>query len=177
MSNDLIDLMREYGIEVQMLGTDESPSPAEVALAHMLTEIHTLRSRNAAERQPVPVSDEELDAIFWKHHMSHLQGTTDTMPHLPPEYRGVRAVRAALGPAVPVIPEGWWSVELTKSLLSVDEQDWREEDERIPLGHIKAEVWMQDDQESVFFGVGSTWLDALTAAIAAIAAAKENDHD
>jgi hypothetical protein len=65
-TDDLIDLMREYGVEVHMLGTDEDAEPSSTAMCDMLTEIHTLRSRISAERQPVQAIDdlyEKLAAI------------------------------------------------------------------------------------------------------------------
>ena len=43
-SNDLVAMMREFGVEVRMLGTEEEPSPNGLALGAMLMEIHRLRN-------------------------------------------------------------------------------------------------------------------------------------
>lgn len=42
-TNPLIDLMKEYGVEVWMLGSNEKPDPMSIKVADMLTEIHRLR--------------------------------------------------------------------------------------------------------------------------------------
>jgi hypothetical protein len=178
-TNDLIDLMREYGVEVYMLGTDEESSPTGVALADMLTEIHMLRSRLAAarisaERQPVQaapegVSDEELgyrpdargrrgsDSTLWcaspfgeddcaawfqdsrrsSFRGAIMAGWTRDKQHLwlcPDcsqrvfDFRISRAVRNALGPAVPVIT----AVQIIDNLerrISSDDIRWREREQ------------------------------------------------
>lgn len=46
-SNELLDLMREYGVKVEMLGTEEEPSPNSLAIGDMLLEIHGLRAKVA----------------------------------------------------------------------------------------------------------------------------------
>jgi hypothetical protein len=56
-TDDLIDLMREYGVEVHMLGTDEDAEPSSTAMCDMLTEIHTLRSRISAETAALAVAE------------------------------------------------------------------------------------------------------------------------
>lgn len=72
-SNDLIGLMKEFGVEVRMLGTDEEPNPNGVAMADMLTEIHRLRNRVAAYEAPdfdaewkrLFEEDKDLQADAW----------------------------------------------------------------------------------------------------------------
>ncbi len=48
MSNELIDTMREFGVEARVLGPLDEPDPASSALAAMLEEIHRLRGALAA---------------------------------------------------------------------------------------------------------------------------------
>jgi hypothetical protein len=107
-------------------------------------------ARIAAERVPA-VSDEDLSDLFLLH-----VTTSDVLSGDVSE--GIRAVRAALGPAVPVIPEGWrlWSLTMGldgyKAILEKRDSpgEWR---------HV------QDNR--LTNGTGHTWLDALNAAIAA----------
>jgi hypothetical protein len=154
MSEDLIGLMREYGIGVQMLGTNESPDPASKAMFAMLAEIHNLRSRISAERQP-QVSDEELETRVEELIGQHTDGTDWSFD----EGMGVaviRAVRAALGPAVPVIPEGWSLGAIMRPLELVDGIK--------PYIVIleRASDWKRVE------AMRATWHDAMTAAIAQI---------
>lgn len=156
MSNDLIDLMREFGVEVRLLGTDEEPNPCEAKIADMLTEIHTLRTRIASERQAGAVSDEGLREVFIRSqdHAFHEECVTigESID------AGIRAVRAALAP-VPQIPEGW-------ILNSIDTAEGGQ------YACLLSTQIAEDDFIEVE-GVGPTWLDALNNAIAAAKEAGE----
>jgi hypothetical protein len=214
-TNDLIDLMREYGVEVYMLGTDEESSPTGVALADMLTEIHMLRSRLAAarisaERQPVQaapegVSDEELgyrpdargrrgsDSTLWcaspfgeddctawfqdsrrsSFRGAIMAGWTRDKHHLwlcPDCSRRVfdlrisRAVRAALGPAVPSIPKGWYIINAWSRPISTGD-----------YAEVVIAQWSRGMTHNETKGTGPTWIDALAAAIAQIGKERENE--
>jgi hypothetical protein len=115
-TNDLVDLMREFGVEVRMLGTDEEPSPTGVALADMLTEIHTLRSRISAERHPV---SDRIARNIWLTLTGRMPNARLILEYDLPRVAGrpeeisipldaddfTSAVRAAIGPAVPVSDE------------------------------------------------------------------------
>lgn len=57
---DLIDLMREFGVEALVLGPLDEPDPSSPALAAMLEEIHRLRSTHPATAPDVPE---------WVHHI------------------------------------------------------------------------------------------------------------
>ena len=113
-----------------------------------------------------PVSDEDVRSA-WE--TANVMGRGKDWDVLNPDTKAFyarmidadRAVRAALGPAVPVIPEGWELGAIARPLELVDgikpyiailerPRDWK-----------RVEVMRSD------------WLDALTAAIEAIAAAKE----
>jgi hypothetical protein len=154
--NDLTDLIREYGVEVHMLGTGEEPTPTGVVLADMLTEISTLRSRISAERQPVSddVSGRIADVLHSRHRVFLAQPACDECERLAGHIISDDVVRAALGPAAPVIPDGWRLRHI------------------IPVGPAFRAVLDWEDWKSIS-AVAYTPNDALTAAIAA---AKESEE-
>jgi hypothetical protein len=104
-------------------------------------------ARISAERQPVPVSDEELARIYDE--AKYQYGRDESKGHVDSHIAGIRAVRAALGPAVPVIPGGW------------------------QVDHAACCLTRVADQRDIH-RTGSNWMAALTAAIEA---AKEATND
>jgi hypothetical protein len=122
-----------------------------------------IAARIAAERHQ-PVSDNALWGIYHAAYCKarfHPDSNPDDL--VPGEVEanaimaGIRAVRAAIGTAVPSIPEGWELNNISSGIAN---------------GEVDYGAALTNGNR-VEFGYGPTWLDALNAAIEA---AKENDQ-
>lgn len=118
----------------------------------------TNAARIAAERQPV--SDEELITaaeLALEIINPHIIATRKVVPCELMERAISKALTAlAPGPSVPVIPDGSFDMHFELDGVEEAEPFWS--------------CWLNEDHR----GTGQKWIDAL---IAAIAAAKDNDHD
>lgn len=152
MKNELIDMMREFNLEARMLGPLENPDPSSPAIAAMLDEIHRLRT--ALANTPAPdVSDEGLAEVFSSAVSSHSIAHWLSSPREQTIF-GIQAVRQVLASStvavdVPELPDAWWTYEITK-------RD----------GHLEADIWLADEDETILSGVGASPEEAIVAAIA-----------
>lgn len=90
-SNELIALMREFNLEVKMLGPSDDPDPSSPDIAAMLTEIHRLRQIERRMADTSPCRCERQDTQQETRSCSNCKGTGKAERWMPDEPKALMA--------------------------------------------------------------------------------------